>query len=255
MGFDAGGRARRISVLVILAAAMLAATTGVTGAHAAARTAGSGCAVNGTAPAPPGAPFVTRYLPHGVSLEWAPAAPGSCPIAAYQVYGTANGATALVAASTAPFASISGLATATYSFQITAVDTAHAVSAPSPSVTLAITAIPPVSDPLCVVTYALNSWPGAFTMTVTLRNEGFVTPPINGWTLTFPMGGDQQVTSASNAVVTQVGPQVTATNLASDAVIPFFGAVSIGIQGTWSADSAAPGPAVLIAKPFGRLIC
>ena len=55
----------------------------------------------------------------------------------------------------------------------------------------------------CKVTYAPNSWGGGFTANVTLANTG--TTVWNGWTVTWTWPGDQKVTNAWNAQVTQSG--------------------------------------------------
>ncbi|MBV9446426.1 MAG: cellulose-binding domain-containing protein [Streptosporangiaceae bacterium] len=90
----------------------------------------------------------------------------------------------------------------------------------------------------CHVTYAPSSWPGGFTADVTIASSGSST--INGWTLTFTFPGDQKITSAWNAAVTQTGASVTAANLSYNATISPGGSQSFGLQGTWAADDAAP---------------
>jgi cellulose 1,4-beta-cellobiosidase len=227
---------------------------GVTPAGAAQGPAATGCGSGSAAPGQPGTPRVTSYRPNGVGLEWPPSAPGSCPVAGYRVYGTLNGSTTQLAEGLAPFVSITGLADKTYVFQIVAVDSAGAVSVPSASITVPISAIPPVSDSPCPVTYTAHNSPGAFTLTVSFMNEAYITQPINGWTLSFPMGGDQRMTSASNATVTQTGPQVTATSVPSDALVPFFRSATFEVQGTWSTSDAPPGPAALTVQ-FGTIDC
>lgn len=90
----------------------------------------------------------------------------------------------------------------------------------------------------CHVTYTADNWPGGFTATVTIADNG--SSAINGWSLTFAFPGDQTITNAWNAAVTQVGSGVTATNLSYNASIPAGGSQSFGFQGTWSADDTSP---------------
>ncbi len=73
---------------------------------------------------------------------------------------------------------------------------------------------------------------------VTITNTGAAT--INGWTLTFTFPGDQRITNAWNATVTQSGAAVTATNASYNGTIPSGGNTSLGFQGTWSASDASP---------------
>ena len=56
--------------------------------------------------------------------------------------------------------------------------------------------------------------------------------------LTFP--GDQKITNAWNATVSQSGSSVTAANASYDAAISPGGSVSFGFQGTWVSNDTAP---------------
>jgi hypothetical protein len=73
---------------------------------------------------------------------------------------------------------------------------------------------------------------------VTIKNTG--TSAINGWTLKFTYPGDQKVTNAWSATVTQSGAAITATNVAYDAAISPGATVSVGWQGTWTSSDAVP---------------
>jgi acetylxylan esterase len=101
---------------------------------------------------------------------------------------------------------------------------------------------PPASPPpasSCHVTYTRTSeWAGGFVANVTISDTGSNT--INGWKLTFAMPGDQVLTSAWSATVSQSGQQVTATNASYDGSISPGGNVSFGLQGTWASNDSAP---------------
>lgn len=99
------------------------------------------------------------------------------------------------------------------------------------------TTTPPPSGS-CHVTYAPNSWPGGFTANVTVTNTG--SSAIDDWTLSFTYPGDQHITNAWNATVTQTGTSVTATNLSYNAVIAPGASQSFGVQGTWSTSNTSP---------------
>jgi hypothetical protein len=90
----------------------------------------------------------------------------------------------------------------------------------------------------CHVTYAPNNWQGGFTANVTITNNG--SSAITGWTLTFTFPGDQKITNAWNAAVTQTGASVTATNLSYNSTIAAGGSQSFGFQGTWTASDTSP---------------
>ncbi|MEV0614692.1 cellulose binding domain-containing protein [Nonomuraea sp. NPDC050404] len=90
----------------------------------------------------------------------------------------------------------------------------------------------------CQVSYATTTWSGGFTGSVTIRNTG--TTPIDRWTVTWGWPGNQQVTTAWNAVVTQSGTQVTARNDAHNAVIGASSSTSFGFEATYSGTNAVP---------------
>lgn len=91
---------------------------------------------------------------------------------------------------------------------------------------------------MCQVTYTKNEWQGGFTASLTITNTG--TNPINGWTLAFSFPGDQKITNAWSATVTQTGAAVTATNVSYNAAIAPSGNVVFGFQGTWVANDSNP---------------
>jgi hypothetical protein len=106
--------------------------------------------------------------------------------------------------------------------------------------TAALSIVQPVSPPsYCHVTYSPNQWGGGFTANVTINNTMSSTT-INNWTLTFVFPGDQKITSAWNATVSQTGENVSATNESYNATIPPGGSQSFGFQGTWTSSDASP---------------
>jgi hypothetical protein len=103
---------------------------------------------------------------------------------------------------------------------------------------------PPVTTPpatgggSCAVTYKADSWATGFVGNVTITNRA--STPLNGWTLRWSFAGNQQVSSAWNATVTQTGQQVTAGNAAWNASVPANGTASFGFQATYSGTNATP---------------
>ncbi|WP_426509626.1 GH12 family glycosyl hydrolase domain-containing protein [Dactylosporangium sp. McL0621] len=90
----------------------------------------------------------------------------------------------------------------------------------------------------CRVSYTKSEWPGGFTGNVTVTNTG--TAALNGWSLGFSFPGDQHVTNAWSATVSQSGAAVTATNVGYNAQIPPGGNTSFGFQGTWGSNDSNP---------------
>lgn len=90
----------------------------------------------------------------------------------------------------------------------------------------------------CQVSYATTTWSDGFTASVTIRNTG--TTPIDRWVLTWSWPGNQQVTGAWNATVTQSGTQVTARNDTNNAVIGASSSTNFGFQATYSGTNTMP---------------
>jgi cellulase/cellobiase CelA1 len=88
------------------------------------------------------------------------------------------------------------------------------------------------------VTYAPNTWNNGFTANITVANTG--TAAINGWTLGFSFPGNQRVTSAWGATVTQNGTTVSAQNVGWNTTIPAGGSQTFGFQGTYSGSNTTP---------------
>ncbi|MFC0541663.1 cellulose binding domain-containing protein [Kutzneria chonburiensis] len=188
-----------------------------------------------TPPSTPGTPTATAVTSNSVSLNWTPSS-SSSGIAGYDVVQVNGTAETVVASPATNAATVSGLTPATaYTFAVYAKDTAGTRSARSG--TLAVTTGPPASGG-CKATYQANTWPGGFTGNVTITNTGAT--PWPGWTVTFTFGGDQKVTNAWNATVTQSGAKVTAINAGYNGSVPAGASASFGFQGVWSNSSAAP---------------
>jgi endoglucanase len=106
-----------------------------------------------------------------------------------------------------------------------------------PTTTTTTTA--PGGSATCHVTYAVtSSWQGGFQASVTIADTG--TAPIRNWTLGWSFGGDQSVSNAWGATVTQSGAAVSAVNAAYDNVIGAGSSVSVGFTATYSAANPNP---------------
>jgi len=130
-------------------------------------------------------------------------------------------------------------------FQATASISAGGATVASQSATLQFTSAsvsPSTStsaSPSCAVSYSRQSeWSGGFVAQVTVTNLGATA--VNGWTLAFSFPGDQQVTNAWNATLTQSGAAVSATNASYNAVIAPGASAAFGFQGTWHSSDASP---------------
>jgi len=131
---------------------------------------------------------------------------------------------------------ISGTATTAGSYSVTATVTDSTGASGSASFTWTITGAS--GGGTCQVSYVKNEWPGGFTANLTVTNTGSGT--VNGWTLGFSFPGDQKVTNAWNATVTQSGTAVTAANASYNGVIAPGGNAQFGFQGTWANNDTNP---------------
>lgn len=90
----------------------------------------------------------------------------------------------------------------------------------------------------CEVSYSTGAWNGAFNGGVTVRNTG--TTPVSGWTVTWIWPGDQQITDAWNAVVTQTGAQVVARDDGHNSYIGPGSSQSFGFSATATGSNERP---------------
>jgi cellulase/cellobiase CelA1 len=98
--------------------------------------------------------------------------------------------------------------------------------------------VQPTPPTACHVTYTPNVWQGGFTASVTIANTGTTT--FNGWTLAFTFPGDEKISNAWNATVTQSGKSVSAVNMSYNSTIAPGSSQSFGFQGTWTSSAASP---------------
>ncbi|WP_420708539.1 glycoside hydrolase family 9 protein [Streptomyces sp. ERV7] len=91
----------------------------------------------------------------------------------------------------------------------------------------------------CAVAYRVdNAWGNGFTATVTVKNTGAAA--ISGWTLGWNFAGDQRISSAWNATVSQAGAAVTARDAGWNSALAPGASTSLGFQATYSGTNAVP---------------
>jgi endoglucanase len=97
----------------------------------------------------------------------------------------------------------------------------------------------PATPAACTVDYRIHgSWSTGFTGQVTLTNTG--TQAINGWSVSWAFLGNQAITHAWGADLTQAGATVTANNLAWNRTLRPGGPVTFGFNGTSALANPAP---------------
>src|SRR5699024_1688802 len=84
----------------------------------------------------------------------------------------------------------------------------------------------------CSVDYTLvNDWGSGFTAEVEVTNHG---DSLDGWTLEWDFDGDQQVSNAWSASLTQSGQSVSVTDAGYNATLGTEGTVGFGFNGDYS---------------------
>lgn len=143
---------------------------------------------------------------------------------------------------------------------------------PTPDATLTE---PAATDAPCTVDYVVrDSWPGGFTVDVTVRN---LAEPLDGWTLAWTFAGDERIGNLWNAQLVQPtaaapGPDVVVRSLDYNAELATGASTSFGFVGEGTsttppaefrladqvcgapgdaADAAAPGPDAAPAPDAG----
>jgi endoglucanase len=107
---------------------------------------------------------------------------------------------------------------------------------------------PPSSSGSCSVSFKkVNDWGSGYTADVAITNNSGAA--VSGWQLTWSFVGDQRVTGAWNASVTQTAAGVTARDGGWNANIANGGTQSFGFQAGYSGTAAAPSNFVLNGKP------
>ena len=200
-----------------------------------------------TAPGAPGQPAVSGLSSSTsgsntgtATLSWPASSPGTYPVAGYQVYQQGSGGSSTLAGTTTTTSfSLTGLTIGdSYTYNVVAVDSKGNPSLPSPPVTFTV---PPPANSSCAVHYAVNSsWPGGFSGTITMTNNGGTA--ISPWqlTFTFPAAGEA-VQGGWDGTWSQSGQQVTVSAASWNAAIPANGgSVSIGFNGVDTGQDPAP---------------
>ncbi|WP_373873127.1 cellulose binding domain-containing protein [Actinoplanes italicus] len=85
--------------------------------------------------------------------------------------------------------------------------------------------------------WTADQWGSGFTANVAVTN---LAAARTSWTLTFTFPGNQRVTNAWNATVTQSGTAVTARNVSWNGTLASGASVTFGFQATYSGTNTRP---------------
>ncbi|GAB3828211.1 glycoside hydrolase family 9 protein [Dactylosporangium cerinum] len=186
-------------------------------------------------PSAPGTPVASAVTATGLTLTW-PAATDDHGVAGYEVVRQQGDALSILASSTGPSITLTGLTPATdYVLMVRAKDTAGQFSGFSAAATARTL---PANAGGCRVAYSTNGWDTGFTGSVTITNGG--TTAWTSWTLAFTFPGNQRVTQGWSGRWSQTGSTVTVTNETWNGAVPAGGTVSLGFNGSYTGTNANP---------------
>ena len=200
-------------------------------------------------PSAPGGLRVTSTSPAGVGLAWQPSADDTA-VTGYDVFFFDGWFSSTRVGTTAGTTFVAPLMNSTIgrpAYYVRARDAAGNLSIASDLASVSATPTPPPTTPpppTCRVGYRTTSeWRGGFVAEVTVTNLG--PAPVENWSLALTLGGDQRVTSAWNATVSQSGADVTLSAARWNRTIAREAGVTVGLLGRWSGSNAPPTAAAL----------
>ncbi|MDG6101491.1 endo-1,4-beta-xylanase [Dactylosporangium aurantiacum] len=94
------------------------------------------------------------------------------------------------------------------------------------------------SGTACAVRYTTDDWGSGFVGTVTVTNTG--PSAVNGWTLRWTFAGDQRVSQAWGATLTQSGAAVSAANATWNGTVAAGASVTLGFLAGYTGTNARP---------------
>jgi Cellulose binding domain/Fibronectin type III domain len=159
-------------------------------------------------PSAPGNPTASGVTSNAVTLSWPAATAGTNPVTGYRVFRVSGSTSTLVGSPTGTSLQVTGLSPNTaYTFDVVAVDSAGATSAPSAQVVVS-TGQP--SGATCKVTYTVGTdWGSGFGASIAITNTGTAT--LTNWSFQYTWPGNQQVSTGWGGDFTQTGSTVTVT--------------------------------------------
>jgi hypothetical protein len=185
-------------------------------------------------PNAPGRPVAGVVTDRTATITWPAAAPGSRPIAKYEVYGQAGGQLGETAGTSFTVRNLEP--GRRYTVNVLARDTAGGVSVASLPVTF--TTGSPAGAGCTVRLTNANDWGNGFVGSVDITNNA--SAAVAGWTLAFTWPtGWQTVDSGWNATWTQTNSSVRVT---SDATLAAGGGTTnVGFVGSYHGPNVLPG--------------
>jgi endoglucanase len=147
-----------------------------------------------------------------------------------------KGTTPVSTDTTAPYtANVSGLSAGAYTLKAVATDNKGATAESTAQISIAGV----VTSGTCKVSYVkANDWGNGATINVTIGNTA--ASAVDGWTLSWAFGGNQQISNLWNGTVTQNGQGVSVKDAGYNASIAANGSVGFGFNLNYSGANTIP---------------
>ncbi|MFE6975683.1 cellulase family glycosylhydrolase [Streptomyces sp. NPDC057682] len=198
-----------------------------------------GTSADTEAPTAPGTPAASSVTDTSAALTWA-ASSDNVAVTGYDVVRVSGTTETVVASSTTPGVTVTGLTADTaYTFAVYARDAAGNRSARSAAVSVTTDEGSTAPGGSCSVGYkVVGEWQGGFQGEITIRNTG--TTAIDGWTLGFSFANGQTVTNMWGGTPTQSGGTVSVAPASYTSTIAANGTVTVGFTGSQNGTNAEP---------------
>ncbi|MFI9844715.1 cellulose binding domain-containing protein [Nonomuraea sp. NPDC051941] len=188
-------------------------------------------------PGAPGQPAATQVTDTTATISWPGAAPGSRPIAKYELYRQHGAVSEQLGETSGTSFTVNNLKPGTrYTINVIARDSGGGLSWASPPLTF--TTGTPATSSCSVRLTVTTDWASGYVGAIDITNNG---APVSGWTLNFGWPRSwQSLGSGWGGVWTQTGPDVKVVNEAGNGALATGATATVGFVGNYSGPNVLP---------------
>ncbi|MFI6741179.1 cellulose binding domain-containing protein [Nonomuraea sp. NPDC050451] len=188
-------------------------------------------------PGAPGQPAASQVTDTTATISWPGAAPGSRPIAKYELYRQHGAVSEQLGETSGTSFTVNNLKPGTrYTINVIARDSGGGLSWASPPLTF--TTGTPASSSCSVRLTVTTDWASGYVGAIDITNNG---APVSGWTLNFSWPRSwQSLGSGWSGVWTQTGSDVKVVNEAGNGALATGATATVGFVGNYSGPNVLP---------------
>ncbi|MGW4959803.1 cellulose binding domain-containing protein [Nonomuraea sp. NPDC004186] len=188
-------------------------------------------------PGAPGQPAATQVTDTTATISWPGAAPGSRPIAKYELYRQHGAVSEQLGETSGTSFTVNNLKPGTrYTINVIARDSGGGLSWASPPLTF--TTGTPATSSCSVRLTVTTDWASGYVGAIDITNNG---APVSGWTLNFGWPRSwQSLGSGWGGVWTQTGSDVKVVNEAGNGALATGATATVGFVGNYSGPNVLP---------------